>query len=271
MAKSEKRKTERKAQRLREGCFGLMGGKVGESGPEVTGATVARGEPALAKGGPHYSQLGNSGQQAGVGWPLASCWPEVPNKLYNELREPFSYLNKPFNITLTQSLFIIPNLTMKIVNTLLASSIVALAASQEAPAMCMTSPISTLAAGEVAQASVWNPIGRSCQATLSFADDNFLPVHFDTRPNTCPGAQQMELTIPNEVPNGEAFLSWVCAGDVAALCSRVMLVDGQSDVARLALAQTASLVCEVLATTFATLTNFYRGSVLGTSQLCVRG
>ncbi|KFZ09479.1 hypothetical protein V501_05563 [Pseudogymnoascus sp. VKM F-4519 (FW-2642)] len=143
---------------------------------------------------------------------------------------------------------------MKIVNTLLASLIVALVASQEAPAMCITSPISTLAAGEVARASVWNPIGRSCQATLSFADDNFLPVHFDTRPNTCPGAQQMELTIPNEVPNGEAFLSWLCAGDVAALCSRVRLVKGQSDVARLALAQTASLVCEVLATTFATLT-----------------
>ncbi|KFY55816.1 hypothetical protein V496_06882, partial [Pseudogymnoascus sp. VKM F-4515 (FW-2607)] len=160
---------------------------------------------------------------------------------------------------------------MKIVNTLLASSIVALAASQEAPAMCMTSPISTLAAGEVAQASVWNPIGRSCQATLSFADDNFLPVHFDTRPNTCPGAQQMELTIPNEVPNGEAFLSWVCAGDVAALCSRVMLVDGQSDVARLALAQTASLVCEVLATTFATLTTSSSTAATTSTSLTTSG
>ncbi|KFY50564.1 hypothetical protein V495_00173 [Pseudogymnoascus sp. VKM F-4514 (FW-929)] len=152
---------------------------------------------------------------------------------------------------------------MKIVNTLLAFSIVALAASQEAPAMCMTSPISTLAAGDVTQASVWNPIGRSCQATLSFADDNFLPVHFDTRPNTCLGAQLMELTIPNEIPNGEAFLSWRCAGDVASLCSLVMLVGGQSDVGRLALAQTASLVCEVLPTTLATLTT---SSTLGTTS-----
>ncbi|KFY66622.1 hypothetical protein V496_01973 [Pseudogymnoascus sp. VKM F-4515 (FW-2607)] len=105
---------------------------------------------------------------------------------------------------------------MKIVNTLLASSIVALAACQEAPAMCMTSPISTLAAGEVAQASV-------------------------------------------------------CAGDVAALCSRVMLVDGQSDVARLALAQTASLVCEVLATTFATLTTSSSTAATTSTSLTTSG
>lgn len=42
---------------------------------------------------------------------------------------------------------------MKITNTLLAFSIAAVAASQDAPAICMTSPIITLTAGEVAEAS----------------------------------------------------------------------------------------------------------------------
>ena len=42
---------------------------------------------------------------------------------------------------------------MKIVNTFLAFSIAILAASQDVPAMCMTSPVVTLAAGDVTQAS----------------------------------------------------------------------------------------------------------------------
>ncbi|KFY04138.1 hypothetical protein V491_09461 [Pseudogymnoascus sp. VKM F-3775] len=155
---------------------------------------------------------------------------------------------------------------MKIANTLLAFSIAAVAVSQDAPAICMTSPIITLTAGEVAEASVWNPIGRTCQATLSFADDNFLPVHFNTRPNICPGAQQMELTIPMEVPNGEAFLSWLCSGDDTGLCLRVMLVEGQSDIEGLVLSQTASLVCETATTTLVTMTRSSSATTTSISQ-----
>ena len=50
--------------------------------------------------------------------------------------------------------------------------------------------------------------GRLCEATLTFQNPDFLLVHFDFKPLTCLGFQQAEITIPQEVPNGDAFILW---------------------------------------------------------------
>lgn len=48
----------------------------------------------------------------------------------------------------------------------------------------------------------------TCQATLSFQNDTFLPISALAIPKTCPGDQTARFRIPENVPNGPAALQW---------------------------------------------------------------
>ena len=58
------------------------------------------------------------------------------------------------------------------------------------------------------QASVNNPFGKPCRATLKFSDANFLPVSFTFERVRCLGSQVAEFRVPLEAPNGDAFIFW---------------------------------------------------------------
>jgi hypothetical protein len=58
--------------------------------------------------------------------------------------------------------------------------------------------------------SVDNPHNKPCLATLVFSNEDFLPVTFDLPPPvlTCIGSQQARITVPSQIPNGDASILW---------------------------------------------------------------
>ena len=58
---------------------------------------------------------------------------------------------------------------------------------------------------EIRLSNFWN---STCQATLSFQNDTFLPLSALASPMSCPGDQMAKLRIPESVPNGPAALEW---------------------------------------------------------------
>src|SRR4051794_19996928 len=53
-----------------------------------------------------------------------------------------------------------------------------------------------------------NFCNSSCQATLSFQNDTFLPLSALANPLNCPDDQIARLRIPESAPNGPAALEW---------------------------------------------------------------
>ncbi|KAH8787538.1 hypothetical protein F5882DRAFT_378045 [Hyaloscypha sp. PMI_1271] len=143
----------------------------------------------------------------------------------------------------------------------LSYAALATAAAREAPSICMLSPVPTLMAGQSITASIENPQGRPCLATLVFSDDNFLPVAFELKPIACLGFQQAQITLPLEAPNGDTTIFWECAGGGAQTCSRVSIINGLADDGALVYEQQGSVECLVPTATLTTLATSISGSI----------
>ncbi|RYP01924.1 hypothetical protein DL764_006019 [Monosporascus ibericus] len=81
------------------------------------------------------------------------------------------------------------------------------------PGMCISGPSFALEAGVSVLAAVINgDFTQRCAATVGFADPDFLPVSYSFEPLPCSGRQVANFVLPKEVPNGEAYITWHCAG-----------------------------------------------------------
>jgi hypothetical protein len=90
----------------------------------------------------------------------------------------------------------------------LAMALTTMAAAYPAPVVCMTSPFAFIAAGSTMSATFDNPLGKRCDATLTFQNSDFRPIHFGFESLNCIGFQHAEIIIPLEVPNGDAYILW---------------------------------------------------------------
>ncbi len=72
--------------------------------------------------------------------------------------------------------------------------------------------------------SIENPQGRLCEATLTFSNPDFRPVHFDFHPLKCLGFQEAVITVPQEVPNGDAFILWFVFSSWVAILGAKYLI-----------------------------------------------
>ncbi|KAH7033047.1 uncharacterized protein B0I36DRAFT_348166 [Microdochium trichocladiopsis] len=88
------------------------------------------------------------------------------------------------------------------------------------PTICVWSPAVTVQAGGMITTS-------RCEATLEFADADFLPVRYRFGTSDCPGElQELELVIAPESPPGDALLTWQCAGFATASCAHIVIEGG---------------------------------------------
>ncbi|KAF1351756.1 hypothetical protein EJ07DRAFT_159277 [Lizonia empirigonia] len=69
----------------------------------------------------------------------------------------------------------------------------------------------------------------TCQATLSFQNDTFLPLSALASPMNCPGDQIAKLQIPESVPNGPAALEWQCSGANGVAVDLMIISGGLGD------------------------------------------
>ncbi|KAI3331247.1 hypothetical protein F4824DRAFT_504272 [Ustulina deusta] len=75
--------------------------------------------------------------------------------------------------------------------------------------LCVSSPVLQLNAGtSVVSSVIEGELGRRCIATLSFEDDNFLPVSYSFDPLPCSGQRVNSFHVPPEAPNGDAYITW---------------------------------------------------------------
>lgn len=56
--------------------------------------------------------------------------------------------------------------------------------------------------------SIFNPAGEKCEAWMDFSNTSYLPIVWFFSPVNCSGFELAELTVPEEVPDGDAFLTW---------------------------------------------------------------
>ncbi|KFZ16435.1 hypothetical protein V501_02228 [Pseudogymnoascus sp. VKM F-4519 (FW-2642)] len=77
--------------------------------------------------------------------------------------------------------------------------------------ICLSNPEATIQAGSVATATIDNPLGKACEATVEFANSDFLPLHFGLKRIRCDGLQLGQITIPLEAPNGDARILWLAS------------------------------------------------------------
>ncbi|KAG4278823.1 hypothetical protein FPRO04_06144 [Fusarium proliferatum] len=97
------------------------------------------------------------------------------------------------------------------------------------PSLCFNGPSIPLEAGvSVLSAVIDLPQEGRCEATLQFADSEFLPVRFSFDKIKCEGQQINKLRVPRSVPNGEAEVIWQCAG-LAPICNRAVISGGDAD------------------------------------------
>ncbi|KAK0631600.1 hypothetical protein B0T14DRAFT_501967 [Immersiella caudata] len=127
------------------------------------------------------------------------------------------------------------------------------------PNLCLASPPVEITAGLTpVSASVYNPLGSRCIATLNFENAEFLPVSYVFKSPQCP-RQVQSFQAPLEAPDGGAFITWQCAGK-APTCSHAVISGGQANNS-LELQQTGNVSCvdQVLQTS-TSQTTIARGS-----------
>ncbi|KAK8036610.1 hypothetical protein PG991_001747 [Apiospora marii] len=113
------------------------------------------------------------------------------------------------------------------------------------------------------------PVGRPCKAMLSFADPDFLPLSYYFDPLPCPGRYLASFLVPAGAPNGDAFVTWQCAG-LQPLCSHARISGGSGDPSiDLENAGTAACVSEFLQTTTTLVTSTLSSSVLVESHRAI--
>ncbi|KXJ85194.1 hypothetical protein Micbo1qcDRAFT_56713 [Microdochium bolleyi] len=94
------------------------------------------------------------------------------------------------------------------------------------PTLCVWTPAVNIQAGGKITARVYNPSSTRCEATLEFANQDFLPVRYQFDQVTCPDLQVVELVVPPESPPGDALLTWQCAGIGAVSCAHISIEGG---------------------------------------------
>ncbi|KUI65051.1 hypothetical protein VM1G_11306 [Cytospora mali] len=110
----------------------------------------------------------------------------------------------------------------------LAAQLIAQTAASPYPRVCLEEPIKLLA-GSPLLFNVDNPFNVTCEALINYSDTNFLPVSFLFEPTvTCAGVQVAWLEVPVESPDGDAQVSFRCAGQSTELCNRASVSKGSN-------------------------------------------
>ncbi|KAF1840103.1 uncharacterized protein K460DRAFT_421111 [Cucurbitaria berberidis CBS 394.84] len=97
------------------------------------------------------------------------------------------------------------------------------------PLPILTSPVVQVQAGKELHYQLTNFRNSTCQATLSFQNDTFLPVSAFASPRNCAGDQVAKLRIPESVPNGAAALEWQCSGTDGTAVNLMVISGGDGD------------------------------------------
>ncbi|KAK7435240.1 hypothetical protein CaCOL14_000335 [Colletotrichum acutatum] len=101
-------------------------------------------------------------------------------------------------------------------------------AQYQPPFLCVSSPAIPIEAGATnVTATIEDPLNRRCEATVYFADPNFLPISYSFEAK-CPDRKINNFVMPLGAPNGEAHITWHCAGQVPS-CTRAMITGGRGD------------------------------------------
>lgn len=79
------------------------------------------------------------------------------------------------------------------------------------PMICTWDPALSVAAGSRVTARVYNPLAERCEAVLRFDDTTFLSLAWSFAPMSCVGSEILEITVPQGVPNGDAYITWYCS------------------------------------------------------------
>ncbi|KAI0163878.1 hypothetical protein GGR57DRAFT_268622 [Xylariaceae sp. FL1272] len=113
--------------------------------------------------------------------------------------------------------------------TILALSVLPMMANSIAlaPALCLSGPVLSLHAGvSVVSVVVESEKIQQCIATTEFASIDFLPVTYSFTNFSCPGSHVASFVLPEDVPNGEAIITWRCAG-LTPRCDYVNITGGR--------------------------------------------
>jgi hypothetical protein len=74
---------------------------------------------------------------------------------------------------------------------------------------CTEDPALAVAAGSELSFKTRNTFGARCSAELTFIDDNpSMTWYFEAA--ECAGLQLAQLSVPLDVPNGIAYITWCC-------------------------------------------------------------
>ncbi|KXH28612.1 hypothetical protein CNYM01_11245 [Colletotrichum nymphaeae SA-01] len=93
-------------------------------------------------------------------------------------------------------------------------------------AVCAWEPAAIVEAGSVISATFNNPWSSRCEVTLQFSDPAYLPVTWTFDPVVCKGQQIGQFSVPQGAPNGDAVVTWRCAGQDSPSCNHVLIRNG---------------------------------------------
>ncbi|KAF8847341.1 hypothetical protein BDZ45DRAFT_754998 [Acephala macrosclerotiorum] len=134
-----------------------------------------------------------------------------------------------------------------------------------APPICMESPLYTLSPGSIVSARL-DANGMRCEATVLFSNVSFLPLHVDFQGVSCLGFQLANFTLPAQVPNGEAFILWKCAGQ-SPMCNQAMISGGLEDSQNIVNDQFGTLECLIPIATQTTISTSIGSSTTATNSI----
>ena len=99
-----------------------------------------------------------------------------------------------------------PNLNM-FRNIYFAIYFVTLAMAFTPPSICVWEPILSISAGTDVTAKI-GPSSRRCRADLHFDDTTYLALSWTFASIGCFGQETVTFTVPEGVPNGDAYITW---------------------------------------------------------------
>ncbi|KAK1657728.1 hypothetical protein BDP55DRAFT_734656 [Colletotrichum godetiae] len=111
------------------------------------------------------------------------------------------------------------------------------------PAICTWDPPISVEAGASLSARIDNPWGGRCTATLRLTDSEFLPINWSFEAIQCTDFELAQLSVPVDLPNGDAYIIWQCAGQAALTCSHVEIKNGRGNIGAVSLDQSGTVGC----------------------------
>ncbi|KAI0388208.1 hypothetical protein F5Y17DRAFT_269655 [Xylariaceae sp. FL0594] len=123
------------------------------------------------------------------------------------------------------------------------------------PELCITAPLSTLHAGtSVLSAVIDSDVVQQCIATVEFTTLDFLPISYSFNNSSCPGSYAMSFVLPKDVPNGQAKVTWECAG-LSPTCNFINMTGAvQTSTELVTVTGPSGTFVETVPTTFTILT-----------------